>query len=549
MPREGDLKPDGSAPYDQEVMTKLMELQGLGRIKIAFDRAGTSNASEEDNEAFRAAEGLKQIQPDNPTWKKIIKDTKWFQSYTGGVKKFLAAEAQGFDGTQVILCIDGGTITQVEQEEMSRILSEAAGDAAKSGLTLRTRMQTMSYCEFLRQFAQPAAPADALGAPPAAAAPQAAVKTLACFVSACEDIDSVEELFECSAEEMAELFEEHAAILKSGVMGKKQREKLLAEHAQLMGATGPGESTAAEPEPEDAAAEPEPEPAASSAAAAASAAVQPEPEPEQLLLALIKWAAKGAERLDHVALSRLAVLVLGGSEEMPAVVRRCRRDWPEMCKWLGSDASEGLGLAHLQVFDDSDGPGKPGGEIARWVVVHPRAAEYDALLAAAIHPLNPQLVEAARKGDVAAIERLVSEGVSPDAKNENGGPAVVEAAFLGHTAAVEALLRLGADPDAPSQDGMRADGAPALRAATVNGHAGAVAALLQGGAAVDVAYDTGDDDGFTALMQAAQSGQAECARLLLRAGADASLRHAGGETALDVAEKEGKADVAALLRG
>ena len=38
-PERGSLKPDGSGPYEQEVMTKLMELQGLGRIKIAFDRA------------------------------------------------------------------------------------------------------------------------------------------------------------------------------------------------------------------------------------------------------------------------------------------------------------------------------------------------------------------------------------------------------------------------------------------------------------------------------------------------------------------------------
>ena len=54
-------------------------------------------------------------------------------------------------------------------------------------------------------------------------------------------------------------------------------------------------------------------------------------------------------------------------------------------------------------------------------------------------------------------------------------------------------------------------------------------------------------------MFAAYNGQAECARLLLEAGADASLRATGGDwegkTALELAEEEGEAEVAALLAG
>eukprot|EP01048_Picozoa_sp_COSAG05_P028915 COSAG05_NODE_9230_length_638_cov_0.543599_1_plen_96_part_00 len=89
------------------------------------------------------------------------------------------------------------------------------------------------------------------------------------------------------------------------------------------------------------------------------------------------------------------------------------------------------------------------------------------------------------------------------------------AADGGHTAAVEALLRLGADPNA-----------------------------------------TRDSGGSTALMEAALRGHAECVRLLLEAGADATLRATGGgwegKTALELAEqkgyKKGHAEVAALLR-
>ena len=58
--------------------------------------------------------------------------------------------------------------------------------------------------------------------------------------------------------------------------------------------------------------------------------------------------------------------------------------------------------------------------------------------------------------------------------------------------------------------------------------------------------------GMTARMGAARDGQVECARALLAGGADRTLRATGlpymGKTALEIAEAEGKAEVAALLR-
>ena len=99
------------------------------------------------------------------------------------------------------------------------------------------------------------------------------------------------------------------------------------------------------------------------------------------------------------------------------------------------------------------------------------------------------------------------------------------AAARGPTAAVEALLRLGANPNATTKSGR------------------------------------------TALMNAAVSGQAECVRLLLAAGADAALRATAGywegKTALELVEDKGRyesdeefaarqkgfAEVVALLRG
>ena len=139
-----------------------------------------------------------------------------------------------------------------------------------------------------------------------------------------------------------------------------------------------------------------------------------------------------------------------------------------------------------------------------WAVGQP------ALSAEARAALDNQLRHAAMTGDEAAIERLAAEGASPDAKARYGVTAVWKAAQNGHAGAVSALVRLGADLDARGSTGR------------------------------------------TALIGAAFNGQVECARALLAAGADRTLRgtcgDAGAKTALEIAEAEGNAEVAALLR-
>ena len=56
--------------------------------------------------------------------------------------------------TLEVVCINGGPITQVEQEEMATILADAKADAAKSDVPMSTSMATMSYCQFLASFGQ-----------------------------------------------------------------------------------------------------------------------------------------------------------------------------------------------------------------------------------------------------------------------------------------------------------------------------------------------------------------------------------------------------------
>ena len=44
----------------------------------------------------------------------------------GQVKKAMMMEAQDYEGALDVICIHGGSITQVEQEEMPRLLGEAS---------------------------------------------------------------------------------------------------------------------------------------------------------------------------------------------------------------------------------------------------------------------------------------------------------------------------------------------------------------------------------------------------------------------------------------
>ena len=60
--------------------------------------------------------------------KKIItkgKPFKTFVRYETSVKQAVKLECQSFDGTLDVTCIKGGFITQLEAEEMERIMAEA----------------------------------------------------------------------------------------------------------------------------------------------------------------------------------------------------------------------------------------------------------------------------------------------------------------------------------------------------------------------------------------------------------------------------------------
>jgi Ankyrin repeats (3 copies) len=152
-------------------------------------------------------------------------------------------------------------------------------------------------------------------------------------------------------------------------------------------------------------------------------------------------------------------------------------------------------------------------------------------------PLPGAIAGTAARG-AAGLLALLLLASAADAQDDSAGR-LAAAAARGDAPFVSVLLRSGADPNARDDSGR-----PALLLAAASGSDTAVAALLRGGADPD----RGDAGGWTALHQAAQAGDVASAKRLLDGGASLDRRARWRGTPLDVAEVEGRADLAALLR-
>jgi beta-lactamase regulating signal transducer with metallopeptidase domain len=158
------------------------------------------------------------------------------------------------------------------------------------------------------------------------------------------------------------------------------------------------------------------------------------------------------------------------------------------------------------------------------------------------------LLEAAQRGDTAAITSLLNSGARPNASIRGDGSPLIAAARAGQSGAVRLLLDRGADPNMA----VRGDGCP-LIAAAASGHVDIVSLLLNRGAWIDQIVP--DDE--NALIQASWGGHLDVVKLLLARGANANTRawaEAGinrpGEwrTPLSMAARGKHDDVAAFLR-
>jgi ankyrin repeat protein len=175
-------------------------------------------------------------------------------------------------------------------------------------------------------------------------------------------------------------------------------------------------------------------------------------------------------------------------------------------------------------------------------VTNDRPAEVRRLLARGVDPDSvdrngdPMLVLAARNGSAGAVDALLAGRARPDLANPHGDTAMLVAALKGNLALVRRLHTAGATLDGPGWT-------PLIYAAT-GGHEPVVRYLLDQGARVDA----GSPNGTTALMMAVREHRVDIADLLLARGADPMRRNDAGWSALQYAEQGNETDLAARMR-
>jgi ankyrin repeat protein len=153
----------------------------------------------------------------------------------------------------------------------------------------------------------------------------------------------------------------------------------------------------------------------------------------------------------------------------------------------------------------------------------------------------PPLLDAAARGDLVQLDRLLGDQASPDVVDACFWTPLMKASLNGHIAAAQRLLGSGALIDLEDKGGYTA-----LMLAASNDHAEIVRLLADAGAAIDHA-DRGE--GWTALIWASKRGHVASVQTLLALGADPAIRDRRGLTAADWARREKHPAIQELLAG
>ncbi len=151
-----------------------------------------------------------------------------------------------------------------------------------------------------------------------------------------------------------------------------------------------------------------------------------------------------------------------------------------------------------------------------------------------------QFLEAASGGDLKTVRRALDQGMRPDVSGPDRRTALMLAAYNGHTGVVETLIDAGARVDARDEVDRTA-----LMYASTGDFPGTVELLIKAGSPVNVCDS---HEHWTALMFAGAEGQGDVVTILLKNGADPTMRDADGDTAGNFAVNNGHAAVAKRLR-
>ena len=184
------------------------------------------------------------------------------------------------------------------------------------------------------------------------------------------------------------------------------------------------------------------------------------------------------------------------------------------------------------------------------------------------------LVYAVKGGNDRCVRTLLSKGASTTARDLLERTAVFHAAELGHAACIDALI---SDPRGKDALDMTFMGQTPIMIATTEQHVECVRLLLVAEASVEHRYgyhgqnllheaarngnlqivrmfvkagmNINERDSFqrTPLMNAADLDRGDAVRQLMELGADASLTDLNGNTAADLARKEGYAEILRIL--
>lgn len=149
------------------------------------------------------------------------------------------------------------------------------------------------------------------------------------------------------------------------------------------------------------------------------------------------------------------------------------------------------------------------------------------------------LHSAVRSGDRALVEQILAKGVSPNEHDSLGGTPLHDAAWSGDIGILTLLLDRKADVNAKHREA----GSTPLHYAIITNHRDAVELLISRGADVNAAPASGS----TPLHLAANRGYLDIAQLLVAKGAVLDQADSSGATALDEASWKGQLDMVAWL--